>query len=92
MRGRGTTAGGRRCISRPPAARRRAEALRVAAGFGGLLEHGADLTARDNDGKFPADYADDNPVMEGSAVYGRMNLARANIICPPHHRWFWSGL
>ena len=42
-----------------------------------LLDRGADVTLRDNDGKLPVDYAAENKALQGTDVYGR--LKRGNV-------------
>ena len=56
-----------------------------------LTDRGADMPARDVDGKFPADQADDNQAPEGNEVRGRLNIARADKIYSPVQQWFWSS-
>ena len=41
-----------------------------------LLDAGADATARDDYGRIPYDYAEDNEALKGSAAYWRLNDAR----------------
>ena len=41
-----------------------------------LLEAGADPNARDNDGKLPFDYAEDNEQLKGTDAYWKLNDAR----------------
>ena len=41
-----------------------------------LMEGGADPAVRDEDGKFPFDYAKGNRALRGTDVYRRLNDAR----------------